>query len=75
MAKRVLARPLRTQEAKIILDVQKELLDYYKAEPAEAKKLLAVGEAPPDAAMDPTSLAAWTMVANQLLNLDEVLNK
>jgi hypothetical protein len=75
MAKRVLARPLRPVEARIIHDVQKELLDYYKAQPVEAKKLLLVGEAPVDAAMDPANLAAWTMVANQLLNLDEVLNK
>lgn len=75
MAKRVLARPLRPVEARIIQSVQRELLDHYKAQPADAKKLLLVGEAPVDAAMDPADLAAWTMVANQLLNLDEVLNK
>jgi Protein of unknown function (DUF1553)/Protein of unknown function (DUF1549)/Concanavalin A-like lectin/glucanases superfamily/Planctomycete cytochrome C len=75
MAKRILCRPLRADETKIIRGVQKELLDYYKAEPAEAKKLLTFGETLVEGAMDPASLAAWTMVANQLLNLDEVLNK
>ncbi len=75
MARRILCRPLRAEETKIIQNVQKELLDYYKAQPAEAKKLLVFGEAPVEGAMDPASLAAWTMVANQLLNLDEVLNK
>jgi hypothetical protein len=75
MARRILCRALRADDARIIESVRKELLDYYKAQPAEAKKLLAFGEAPADGAKDPANLAAWTMVANQLLNLDEVLNK
>ena len=29
----------------------------------------------PDPKLDPATLAAWTMLANQLMNLDEVLNK
>nr|WP_256199300.1 DUF1553 domain-containing protein [Verrucomicrobium spinosum] len=29
----------------------------------------------PDPALDPTALAAWTMLCNQMMNLDEVLNK
>ena len=28
-----------------------------------------------DGALDPGELAAWTVLANQLMNLDEVLNK
>ena len=35
----------------------------------------AVGESKADTAMDATTLAAWTMLANELMNLDEVLNK
>jgi hypothetical protein len=75
MAKRLLCRPLRADEAKVILRVFDELLTFYKGNPADAKKLLTVGEAPVDATVDPSTLAAWTMVANQLMNLDEVLNK
>ena len=41
----------------------------------EAEKLIAVGESKPDASLDKPVLAAYTMVANELMNLDEVLNK
>lgn len=41
----------------------------------EAKKLIAVGESQADPKLEPSLLAARTMVVNQLMNLDEVLNK
>ena len=37
--------------------------------------LIAVGETKPDPKLDPTALASWTMVCNEMMNLDEVLNK
>ena len=40
-----------------------------------AKKLIAVGESKPTDEVPAAQLAAMTMVANQLMNLDEVLNK
>ncbi len=40
-----------------------------------AQKLLAVGESKPDAQINPTELAAWTSLANLLLNLDEAITK
>ena len=43
--------------------------------PDDAKKLIAVGESKADPALDAATLAAWTMLANELMNLDEVLNK
>ena len=43
--------------------------------PTTRKKLLAVGESKADATLDAATLAAWTMLANELMNLDEVLNK
>ena len=52
-----------------------DLLAHYKDKPEEAKKLIAVGESKADAALDPGTLAAWTMIVNELMNLDEVLNK
>ena len=51
------------------------LLAHYKEKPEEAKKLIAVGESKADPAVDAGTLAAWTMIVNELLNLDEVLNK
>ena len=75
LAKRVLCRPLRAEEAKVVEASVTDLLTYYKAHPDEAKKLIAVGESKADPAIDPATLAAWTMTANELMNLDEVLNK
>ena len=75
LAKRLLARPLRPEEAKVVGGVLAELLAHYKAHPADAKKLLTVGESKADASLDEPMLAAWAMLANQMMNLDEVLNK
>ena len=52
-----------------------DLSAHYKAHPDDAKKLILVGDAKADAAVDASTLAAWTMLANELMNLDEVLNK
>jgi hypothetical protein len=75
LARRLLCRPLRAEERKVVQASLDDLLAYYKAHPADAKKLVAVGEAKVDASLDPPALAAWTMLANELTNLDEVLNK
>lgn len=44
-------------------------------DPASARKLIAHGETKPDMTLDPVELAAWTMLGNVILNLDEVMNK
>jgi hypothetical protein len=75
LARRLLSRPLRAEEVKVVRAVLDDLLAHYKAHPEEAKKLIAVGESKSDAALDVSELAAWTKVANQMMNLDEVLNK
>jgi hypothetical protein len=75
LARRLLARPFTAEEQKVVERMLGELLAQYKAQPDEAKKLLAVGESKADASLDPQALAAWTMLSNALLNLDEVLNK
>jgi hypothetical protein len=75
IAERLLARPLRSEERDIIRGVLADLQAHYEKAPDEAKKLIAVGETKPDAKLEPTLLAAYTMVVNQFMNLDEVLNK
>lgn len=40
-----------------------------------AKALIAIGESKPDAQVAPAELAAYTLVANLMLNLDEVITK
>jgi hypothetical protein len=47
----------------------------FARDPEGARRLISVGATKPDAALDPVELAAWTMIGNLVLNLDEVLNK
>ncbi len=75
LASRLLARPLTTAELPIVKSSLASLVDHYRANLDDAKQLIAVGESKPDANLDPAALAAWTMLANELMNLDEVLNK
>jgi len=75
MAERVLARPLQAKELKITGSVLDDLLAHYKSDPKDAAALVSVGESKADPALDKPTLAAYAMVANELLNLDEVLNK
>src|SRR5262249_3968685 len=75
IARRLLARPLTGAEGVIVRESLNDLMADYKAKPDEAKKLIAVGDSKAEPTMDPTSLAAWTMLVNHLMNLDEVLKK
>jgi hypothetical protein len=75
VAKRLLARPFTPRELPVVKESLAALVADYKEKPAEAKKLIAFGESKADAKLDPATLAAWTMLCNELLNLDEVLNK
>ena len=47
----------------------------FKKNPAAAAKLLAYGEAKNGAGLDPAELAAYTLAANVLLNLDETVTR
>ncbi|HMF10899.1 MAG TPA: DUF1553 domain-containing protein, partial [Gemmataceae bacterium] len=75
IARRLLARPFRAEETQVVQNNLNELLAHYKAHADEAKKVIAVGESKADPKLDAAELAAWTMAVNELMNLDEVLNK
>jgi hypothetical protein len=60
--------------AELLADYQEHLANYTKHVEA-AQKLIAVGESKPDSKLNPSELAAWTMIGNLILNLDEVINK
>ncbi|MGC4045846.1 MAG: DUF1553 domain-containing protein [Armatimonas sp.] len=75
LAERLLARPLDTFE-RLVLEMNiSDLEEYYSKHPDEAAKLITEGESKPDSTLNPNQLAAWTMLTNQMLNLDEVLSK
>lgn len=75
IAERLLCRPLKAPETAILQASLADLRAHYAAHAGDAAALLKVGEAKADVRLSPSELAAWTMVCNQLMNLDEVLTK
>ncbi len=59
--------------------ILRKLLDdqrlHFKTDTAAAKKLLGVGDAKVDGALDPAEAAAWACVGNALLNLDSTIHR
>ena len=74
MAKRVLSRPLDAEEMAIAVKSLAPLVAHYQSHPDDARALIAVGDSKPRAT-DTVLLAGWTMLANELMNLDEALCK
>jgi len=72
---RLIARPLTDQELPVVERSLAELLSYYREHGDDAQQLVAVGESKPDESLDVATLAGWTMLTNELMNLDEVVNK
>jgi hypothetical protein len=75
ISRRLLSRRLEPRELDILKSSYRDFLRYYDSNPAEARKLIAVGESKPPENLNVSELASMTMVASQLLNLDEALNK
>lgn len=72
---RLLLRAFHPEEVEILRGSSEELTVFYKEHPEAARKLLDVGESEASADLDAVELASWTMLCNELMNLDEVLNK
>lgn len=72
---RVLAREFRPDEVTIIKASLKELMNHYNAHSDEAAQVIKYGASKADEKLPTAELAAWTMLCNELMNLDEVLNK
>lgn len=75
VSQRVLCRPLLEREIALVLASLKDLRAHYASNLGDADALLRVGESAVTVKAPQQELAAWTMVCNQMLNLDEVLNK
>jgi len=69
----VLARPPTTREQAIVASALRDHRLRYAAEVAAATDLISHGESPAPEDLPPPELAAWTLTANMLLNLDETL--
>ncbi len=75
IARRLLARPFRPDELAIVKRSFADLFGFYSGHPKEAAELISTGDSKPDGRLNSESLAAWTMLANQVMNMDEVLNQ
>ena len=71
----VAARNPSPAEMSVLRNALEKFHDKYKQNAEAAKKLISVGESPVNEKLSPSELAAYTMVASLLLNLDETLNK
>lgn len=73
--RQVVARAPTERERKLLQQLVEEQLVDYRRRADKAEALLKVGESPREAKLDPSELAAWTVFASTLLNLDEALTK
>ena len=71
----LLARSLVPAERTAMRKMEQDFLKHYQDNPADAQALLAVGASKADQKIAPAELAAWTLVASEILNLDESLTK
>jgi Protein of unknown function (DUF1553)/Protein of unknown function (DUF1549)/Concanavalin A-like lectin/glucanases superfamily/Planctomycete cytochrome C len=68
-------RPFESAEIAVLQESLAKLRGYYQQQPGQAELLIQTGESSPSEAVNVAELAAWTMLCNQAMNLDEVLNK
>jgi hypothetical protein len=63
------------KEFEILHTLYRKEIAHYDTNRDAAKKLLTVGESKPTAKYDQAELAAWTLVASTILNMDETITK
>ena len=62
-------------EQEVLLSLFRKERRVFRRDEEAARRLLAVGESPQNSKLDPAELAAWTVVAGAILNLDETMTK
>lgn len=70
-----MARLPKSDEEALMLAMLEAQTEELAANPTAAEELIQVGQSAPDENLDAVEIAAWTMIANLILNLDEVMNK
>jgi hypothetical protein len=69
------ARSPKTEETAILKKIFEQQLGTYQKDEKAAIKLLSVGESKRNEKVNASELAAWSIVASVILNLDETVNK
>jgi len=75
MSKILLAHDASQKTAAVLAESVQQMRAHYKADPKSARALVETGEKKRDTSIPEPELAAWTMIANEMLNLDETLTK
>lgn len=75
LVQRVLVRSSLDSEREIFLTGLARTSERFSENPAAARELLAMGEAPRDLSLNEVEHASWTLLCLSLLNLDEALTK
>ena len=71
----LISRRFTPAEQAVIQQMLDRALAAYRHEPEASMQLLDVGQSKPDSTLPREELAAWTLVASQVMNLDESLTK
>jgi hypothetical protein len=69
----VLSRLPADSELSLLQQALERQRAHYANHPADARMLIRNGESKPAESLEPTELAAWTMLCNLVLNLDETV--
>jgi hypothetical protein len=72
---RLLSRTLDAAEKGFVKESHDAALAHYRANPADASQLVAVGASPAATGVDAVELAAWTLISSQIFNLDEAVTR
>jgi hypothetical protein len=75
MSEILLAHDASPKTAAVLEDSLKQMREHYTGDPKAAHALIEKGERKPESSIPEPELAAWTMLASEMLNLDETITK
>jgi hypothetical protein len=75
MSQILLSRDASPEITDVLENSFAEMQKHYAENPKDARSLVGIGESKVHAGIPDSELAAWTMIASEMLNLDETLNK
>jgi len=75
MFRRLISRSPTEPEMSVLRDAFAQQLKTFRQNPGTASKLVYMGASTPDESLDEAELAAYAMVANLIMNLDEAITK
>jgi hypothetical protein len=75
ISQRLLARKLDPAEKAVVKETLDAALTYYTAKPEEARLAISTGESKALESISAPELAAWSLIASQIFNLDETVTR